>query len=131
MNVIVNIHGGNDKVNFNVQHVRNVIRDERKKIFDISDVQAGLDLLHRLNEESGSKYFIRTEVDEDNHLKCLVWIDLRCLMAYQNFGDVIFDRAYRINRYAVSFVPFTGVNHHYQSMIFRFALMRVNFSYLA
>ncbi|XP_074322918.1 protein FAR1-RELATED SEQUENCE 5-like [Apium graveolens] len=125
MNVIGNIHGGNDKVGFNVQHVRNVLRDERKKRFEISDAQAGLDLLHRLNEESGSKYFIRTEVDEENRLKCLVWIDPRCIMAYQNFGDVmVFDTTYRTNRYAMSFVPFTGVNHHYQSIIFGFALMR-------
>ncbi|XP_074323099.1 protein FAR1-RELATED SEQUENCE 5-like [Apium graveolens] len=125
MNVIGNIHGGNDKVGFNVQHVRNVLRDERKKKFEISDAQAGLDLLHRLNEESGSKYFIRTEVDEENRLKCLVWIDPRCIMAYQNFGDVMaFDTTYRTNRYAMPFVPFTGVNHHYQSVIFGFALMR-------
>ncbi|XP_074353414.1 protein FAR1-RELATED SEQUENCE 5-like [Apium graveolens] len=67
MNVIGNIHGDNDKVGFNVQHVRNVIRDERKKRFDISDAQA---------------------------------------------------------RYAMPFVPFTEVNHHYQSVIFGFALMR-------
>ncbi|KAL8105476.1 hypothetical protein AgCh_029316 [Apium graveolens] len=125
MNVIGNIHGGNDKVGFNVQHVRNVLRDERKKRFEISDAQAGLDLLHMLNEESGSKYFIRTEVDEENRLKCLVWIDPRCIMAYQNFGDVMaFDTTYRTNRYAMPFVPFTGVNHHYQSGIFGFALMR-------
>ncbi|XP_074336683.1 protein FAR1-RELATED SEQUENCE 5-like [Apium graveolens] len=125
MNVIGNIHGGNDKVGFNVQHVRNVLRDERMKRFEISDAQAGLDLLHRLNEESGSKYFIRTEVDEENRLKCLVWIDPRCIMAYQNFGDVMaFDTTYRTNRYAMPFVPFTGVNHHYQSVIFGFALMR-------
>ncbi|XP_074322895.1 protein FAR1-RELATED SEQUENCE 5-like [Apium graveolens] len=98
MNVIGNIHGGNDKVGFNVQHVRNVLRDERKK---------------------------RTEVDEENRLKCLVWIDPRCIMAYQNFGDVMtFDTTYRTNRYAMPFVPFTGVNHHYQSVIFGFALMR-------
>ncbi|KAL8117841.1 hypothetical protein AgCh_015659 [Apium graveolens] len=98
MNVIGNIHGGNDKVGFDVQHVRNMLRDERKKRFEISDAQAELDLLHRLNEESGSKYFIRTEVDEENRLKCLVRIDPRCIMAYQNFGDVMaFDTTYRIN----------------------------------
>ncbi|XP_074351781.1 protein FAR1-RELATED SEQUENCE 5-like [Apium graveolens] len=94
-------------------------------MFDISDAQAGLDLLDRLNEESGSKYFIRTEIDEENRLKCLVWIDPRCLMAYQNFGDVMaFDTTYRTNIYAMPFVPFTGVNHQYQSLIFGFALMR-------
>ncbi|XP_074377988.1 protein FAR1-RELATED SEQUENCE 5-like [Apium graveolens] len=125
MNVTGNIHGGNDKVGFNVQHVRNVLRDKRKKRFEIGDVQAGLDLLHRLNEKNGSKYFIRTKVDEENRLKCLVWIDLRYLMAYQNFSDVVvFDTTYRANRYTMSFVPFTEVNHHYQSVIFGFVLMR-------
>ncbi|XP_074374368.1 protein FAR1-RELATED SEQUENCE 5-like [Apium graveolens] len=125
MNVIGNIHGGNDKVGFNVQHVRNVLRDQIKKRFDIIDAQAGLNFLHRLNEESVSKYFNRTEFDEENRLKCLVWIDQRCLMAYQNFGDVVaFDTTYRTNRYAMTFVQFTRVNPHYQSVIFGFALMR-------
>ncbi|XP_074324302.1 protein FAR1-RELATED SEQUENCE 5-like [Apium graveolens] len=46
-------------------------------------------------------------------------------MAYRNFGDVLaFDTIYRTNRYAMPFVPFTGVNHHYQSVKFGFALMR-------
>ncbi|XP_074347572.1 protein FAR1-RELATED SEQUENCE 5-like [Apium graveolens] len=29
-----------------------------------------------------------------------------------------------LHRYAMPFVPFTGVNHHYQSVLFGFALMR-------
>ncbi|XP_074337487.1 protein FAR1-RELATED SEQUENCE 5-like [Apium graveolens] len=125
MNFIGNPHRGNDKVGFGAQHVRNVKIDERKKMFGISDSQAGLDLLHSLNKESGSKYFIRTEIDEENHLKCLEWIDPTCLMAYQNFGDVVaFDTTYRTNRYVMPFVHFTGVNHHYQSVIFGYALMR-------
>ncbi|XP_017233041.1 protein FAR1-RELATED SEQUENCE 5-like [Daucus carota subsp. sativus] len=46
-------------------------------------------------------------------------------MAYKNFGDVVaFDTTYRTNRYAMPFVPFTGVNHHYQSILFGFALVR-------
>ncbi|XP_074378273.1 protein FAR1-RELATED SEQUENCE 5-like [Apium graveolens] len=46
-------------------------------------------------------------------------------MAYQNFGDVVaFDTTYWKNRYAMPFVPFTRFNHHYQSVIFGFALMR-------
>ncbi|KAK1385381.1 hypothetical protein POM88_023116 [Heracleum sosnowskyi] len=125
MNVIGNIHGGNDKFGFGSQHVRNVIRVERKKRFEHSDVHGALDLLYRFNEESRSNFFIRTQVDEEQRLKCLVWVDPRCLMTYENFGDVFaFDTTYRTNRYAMPFVLFTGVNHHYQSVIFGFALMR-------
>ncbi|XP_074366584.1 protein FAR1-RELATED SEQUENCE 5-like [Apium graveolens] len=32
-----------------------------------------------------------------------------------------------LHRYAMPFVPFTGVNHHYQSVLFGFALMRDEF----
>ena len=46
-------------------------------------------------------------------------------MAYRNFGDVVaFDTIYRTDRYDMPFVPFTGVNHHYQSILFGFALVR-------
>ncbi|XP_074376745.1 protein FAR1-RELATED SEQUENCE 5-like [Apium graveolens] len=78
-----------------------------------------------LEEESGGNVFIRTLIDEEGRLKCLLWVVPRSLLAYKNFGDVIaFDTTYRTNRYVMPFVPFTGMNHHYQSVLFGFALMR-------
>ena len=45
-------------------------------------------------------------------------------MAYQYFGDVVtFDAIYQTNHYKMSFVPFTGVNHHHQSVMFGGALL--------
>ncbi|XP_017216968.2 protein FAR1-RELATED SEQUENCE 5-like [Daucus carota subsp. sativus] len=91
----------------------------------VNDAQASLDLLYRLKEESGGKFFIKTLLDDEQRLKCLVWVDPRSMMAYRNLGDVVaFDTTYRTNRYAMPFVPFTGVNHHYQSILFGFALVR-------
>ncbi|WOH10397.1 hypothetical protein DCAR_0729866 [Daucus carota subsp. sativus] len=102
MNIFGQMHGGVEQVGFNSQHLRNVVRDFRKDNMGVNDAQAGLDLL-----------------------KCLVWVDPRSMMAYRNFGDVVaFDITYRTNRYAMPFVPFTGVNHHYQSIVFGFALVR-------
>ena len=125
MDVFSNIKGGVQNVGFGSQHIRNVVRDERRKRLDINDAQGGMDLLNRLKEESGGNFFMKTQVDEDQRLKSIVWVDSRCLMAYKNFGDVVaFDTTYRTNRYSMPFVPFTGVNHHYQSVIFGFALMR-------
>jgi hypothetical protein len=35
------------------------------------------------------------------------------------FGDVVvFDSTYRVNRYNLPFVPFTGVNHHRSTVVF-------------
>ncbi|KAK9939545.1 hypothetical protein M0R45_016237 [Rubus argutus] len=46
-------------------------------------------------------------------------------MAYQYFGDVItFDTTYRTNKYEMPFAPFTGVNHHFQSIQFGCALLQ-------
>ncbi|KAL0005429.1 hypothetical protein SO802_012990 [Lithocarpus litseifolius] len=45
-------------------------------------------------------------------------------MAYQYFGDVVtFDTTYQTNRYKMPSVPFTGVNHHHQSVMFGCALL--------
>ena len=68
---------------------------------------------------------MKTQVDGENHSTNLIWVDPNCLMAYSNFGDVVsFDTTYRTNRYVMPFVPVTGVNHRYQSVLFRFALTR-------
>ena len=41
------------------------------------------------------------------------------------FGDVVvFDSTDRTNTYCMSFAPFTGVNYHYQSKLFGYALIR-------
>ncbi|GAB2291065.1 hypothetical protein Dimus_038142 [Dionaea muscipula] len=46
-------------------------------------------------------------------------------MAYDYFGDVVvFDTTYRTNKYNMPFAPFTGVNHHFQSIQFGCALLQ-------
>lgn len=65
------------------------------------------------------------DLDNENRVKGLVWVDPRCMNAYKNFSDVVtFDSTYRTNRYCMPFIPITGVNHHYQNILFGFALMR-------
>lgn len=45
-------------------------------------------------------------------------------MQYQQFGDVLyFDTTYKKNLYEMPFAPFTGVNHHLQSIQFGCALL--------
>ncbi|KAL5835025.1 hypothetical protein ACOSQ4_014522 [Xanthoceras sorbifolium] len=54
-----------------------------------------------------------------------IQLDSRSRMAYYYFGDVvIFDTTYRTNKYDMSFAPFTGVNHHLQSIQFGCALLQ-------
>lgn len=47
------------------------------------------------------------------------WVDARSRAAYEAFGDVVtFDTTYRKNKYGLLFTPFSGVNHHYQTIQF-------------
>ncbi|XP_026450308.1 protein FAR1-RELATED SEQUENCE 5-like [Papaver somniferum] len=46
-------------------------------------------------------------------------------MSYGQFGEVVFfDTTYRTNKYGMPFAPFTGVNHHYQTIQFGCALLQ-------
>ncbi|XP_074346669.1 protein FAR1-RELATED SEQUENCE 5-like [Apium graveolens] len=69
------MHGGEEQVGFHAQHLRNIVRDFRKDNLGVNDTQAGLDLLHRLEEESGGNFFIRTLIDEEGRLKCLLRVE--------------------------------------------------------
>ena len=62
--------------------------------------------------------FYAIQVDENRNMRNCFWADARSRMTYQYFGDVTFDSTYLPNYYGMSFVPFTGVNHHHQSVMF-------------
>ena len=125
MNLLSETCGGIKKVGFSAQDVRNVIRDIRRWVFDSGDAECGLVLLRDLQKQSDGNFFYRVDVDEENRVRGLVWVDPRSLNAYKNFGDVVtFDSTYRTNRYDMHFIPITGVNHHYQNILFGFALIR-------
>ena len=56
-------------------------------------------------------------VDEQGQLVCVFWADATCRKNYSVFGDVVsVDSTYSTNQYNMKFVPFTGVNHHLQSV---------------
>lgn len=69
-------------------------------------------------------FFYAFQMDVEGRLANCFWIDSRSKMAYKYFGDVVtFDSTYLTNKYKMSFVPFTGVNHHQQSILFSCALL--------
>ncbi|XP_063939804.1 protein FAR1-RELATED SEQUENCE 5-like [Daucus carota subsp. sativus] len=125
LNVLGELTGGLENIGFGNQDVRNVLRDIQYYVFDSSDALEGLALLRELKRNSQGEFFYKVDVDEKNRVRTMLWVDPRSVNAYKNFGDVVvFDSTYRTNRYCMPFVPFTGVNHHYQSILFGFVLIR-------
>ncbi|XP_074352764.1 protein FAR1-RELATED SEQUENCE 5-like [Apium graveolens] len=117
--------GGVENLGFSNQDVHNVIRDIRRRVFNLGDAECGLLFLRELQENSYGNFFYRVDVDDENRVRGLVWVDPRSLNAYKNFGDVVtFDSTYQMNRYCIPFIPITGVNHHYQNILFGVALVR-------
>ncbi|XP_074322888.1 protein FAR1-RELATED SEQUENCE 5-like [Apium graveolens] len=91
--------GGVENLGFSNQDVRNVIRDIRRRVFDSGDAECGLLLLRELQENIFGNFFYRVDVDDENRVRGLVWVDPRSMNAYKNFGDVVtFDSTYRTNR---------------------------------
>ncbi|XP_074374447.1 protein FAR1-RELATED SEQUENCE 5-like [Apium graveolens] len=84
-----------------------------------SETKGGVENLGFSNQD------VRNVIHDENRVRGLVWVDPRSMNTYKNFGDVVtFDSTYQKNRYYMPFIPITGVNHHYQNILFGFSLVR-------
>ncbi|KAM3276618.1 hypothetical protein ACQJBY_044809 [Aegilops geniculata] len=82
------------------------------------DAQMLVDQFGRLKALNPA-FFFDYEVDEIGTLVRLFWTDATSRKNYGHFNDVVsFDSTYSTNQYEYTFAPFTGVNHHMQSVFF-------------
>jgi hypothetical protein len=123
MSVLSKKFGGNYNVGCISKDVQNYLGNKRKLIFGEGDAQKMYNyFLERQIKNPGFVYAI--QVDENGCMGNCFWADARSQAAYQYFGDVItFDDTYLTNCNKMLFVPFTGVSHHHQSMMFGCALL--------
>ncbi|XP_021767376.1 protein FAR1-RELATED SEQUENCE 5-like isoform X1 [Chenopodium quinoa] len=96
----------------------------RKINFDEGDAKAMFSYFQTMVDDN-SDFFYTYRVDEEGRLKDVLWVDARCRMAYEEFGDVVcFDSTYLTNEYKLPFCNFVGVNHNGQTILFGCALVR-------
>ncbi|KAB1226601.1 Protein FAR1-RELATED SEQUENCE 3 [Morella rubra] len=87
------------------------------------DAQNLLEYFKKMQAENPG-FFYAIQLDEDNRMGNVFWADARSRTAYSHFGDAVtLDTMYRVNQYRVPFAPFTGVNHHGQTVLFGCALL--------
>ncbi|KAA8544449.1 hypothetical protein F0562_022511 [Nyssa sinensis] len=87
------------------------------------DAQNLLDYFKKMQAENPGFYYA-IQLDDDNRMANVFWADARSRSAYSHFGDAVtLDTMYRVNQYRVPFAPFTGVNHHGQTVLFGCALL--------
>ncbi|XP_058000139.1 protein FAR1-RELATED SEQUENCE 3 isoform X2 [Hevea brasiliensis] len=87
------------------------------------DAQNLLEYFKKMQAENPG-FFYAIQLDDDNHMANVFWADARSRTAYGHFGDAVtLDTNYRINQYRVPIAPFSGVNHHGQTILFGCAIL--------
>ena len=63
-------------------------------------------------------FYYKYNVDEDNRLANLFWVDFTSRLDYTCLGDVLsFDTTYQTNAYKNPLVILVGINHHHQTIV--------------
>ena len=122
VNVLTEDSNSFGKMVFNAQNTVNYIGKGRLSTFGI-DAQSLLGFF-KVMQASDPAFYYAIQVDEEDRLSSVFWVDTRSRIAYNCFSDVVaFDTTYQVNQYKMPFAPFTGVNHHKQSVLFGCALL--------
>lgn len=78
----------------------------------------------RKRQAEDPSFFYRVQHDIDDHITNIFWADRQMIVDYGQFGDVVcFDTTYITNNDCQPLVPFVGVNHHKQVVVFGAALL--------
>ncbi|CAB4276797.1 unnamed protein product [Prunus armeniaca] len=87
------------------------------------DAQVMLDHFLYMQDENPN-FFYAIDLNEEQRLRNVFWVDAKGKLDYGNFCDVVFlDTTYIKNEYKLPFVPFIGVNHHFQFILLGCALL--------
>ncbi|KAG7973808.1 hypothetical protein I3843_06G015600 [Carya illinoinensis] len=123
MSVLSKESGGDFNTGCIGKDVENYLENKRRKLFEEGDTQKLYAyFLDRQCKEPGFVYSM--QIDENGCMGSCFWVEARSRSAYQYFGDVVtFDATYLTNIYKMPFVPFSGVNHHHQTIMFGCALL--------
>ncbi|XP_052187028.1 protein FAR-RED IMPAIRED RESPONSE 1 isoform X2 [Diospyros lotus] len=90
---------------------------------DEGDAQFMLNYFMHIQKENPN-FFYAIDLNEEQRLRNLFWVDVKSRSDYVSFSDVVFlDTSYIKSNEKMPFAPFVGVNHHYQSMLLGSALV--------
>ncbi|XP_027363279.1 protein FAR-RED IMPAIRED RESPONSE 1 isoform X8 [Abrus precatorius] len=90
---------------------------------DEGDAQVMLEYFKHVQKESPN-FFYSIDLNEEQRLRNLFWIDAKSIDDYLSFSDVVsFDTTYIKSNDKLPFAPFVGVNHHSQPILLGCALI--------
>lgn len=90
---------------------------------EVGEAQLMLEYFVHIQKEN-PYFFYAVDLNENQQLRNLLWVDAKSRRDYGNFSDVVsFDTSYMKNNDKMPFAPFVGVNHHFQPMLLGCALL--------
>ncbi|RYQ98482.1 hypothetical protein Ahy_B07g086197 [Arachis hypogaea] len=116
--------GGHRELNFIVKDVRNYITREVRNVLELDDAKEFGKYLIRMKEKN-QNFFFELELEDDQSIKLAFWANAKSRATCEYFRDIIsFDTTYNTNRCNLVCGSFVGVNHHGQSTLLGYALMK-------
>ncbi|XP_022853518.1 protein FAR-RED IMPAIRED RESPONSE 1-like isoform X2 [Olea europaea var. sylvestris] len=85
--------------------------------FGDGDAQVMVEFLLHMQDKNPN-FFYAIDLNQDRRLKNVFWVDAKSRLDYESFGDVVFfDTTYKKNESKLPFVPFIGMNNHFQLLL--------------
>ncbi|KAG2684075.1 hypothetical protein I3760_10G062200 [Carya illinoinensis] len=91
----------------------------------LEEGDAKLLLDHFMNmQDENPNFFYAIDLNEEQRLRNVFWVDAKSRLDYGSFGDVVFFDTTNIkNENKLPLAPFVGVNHHFQFLLLGSALL--------
>jgi hypothetical protein len=123
MGCLGNVRGGDLRtlgyVKRDVSNIRTMLRND----VSLRDMSLTIEYFEKRKAESPS-FFYATQLDENNAVRALFWVDGRTRSLYPKYKDcVFFDTTFCTNRYNMPFAPIVGINNHTHTIVLGCALL--------
>nr|XP_051229150.1 protein FAR1-RELATED SEQUENCE 3-like [Lolium perenne] len=122
MKIFRKTRGSFRAVPFDTKNLENELAKERKKIKN-RDIEELL-LLFKEAREKMPGFRHSLDVDSDNRVKSIFWIDQIGRANYSKFGQFVsFDTTFSTNQYGMPFAPILGVDNYGKTVVFAVGLL--------
>ena len=115
--------GGYDNLGFTKHDHKNYLRTKRQRDMEHGEA-ASLGRYFNRQLKENPLYYFATQLDCEELITNIFWVDARMIIDYIHFSDVItFDIMYSTNKDARPLQVFLGLNHHRETVVFGGALL--------
>ncbi|KAL5552488.1 hypothetical protein UlMin_039889 [Ulmus minor] len=124
VNLMVQQAGGFERLGFTRKDAYNKAAAMHRAEIIETDSEGLLGYLASKIDSTDPTLYAKFAIDEEDRLCHIFWSDSECQQDYMCFSDVLaFDTTYRSNAFNKPLVMFVGVNNHFRTCVFGFALL--------